>query len=90
MDIQFNSNTNKHPKVYDEDIQYYGRQLLAMVTAYRQHIYIKTDEQLKALNELEYYAQMILSRNYDMIMTNSSEVITQPDPNYKPDDEYPF
>lgn len=90
MNIQFNPETKNHPKIYDEDIQFYGRQLLELVTAYRKHIYVKTEEQLKALNELEYYAQMILSRNYDMIMTNSNEVITQPDPNYKSEDEYPF
>ena len=77
MDIRYNSNVNQFMKIYTEDLEYYGLQLNALIQTYRQHIYIRSDEQLKALNELEYYAQMILSKNYDAIITNSREVIVQ-------------
>lgn len=80
MDILYNKDAENHPKIFEEDIQYYGMQLLALVENYRKYLYVKNDEQENALRELEYYARMILSKNYDMLMTNSKEVIVREDP----------
>lgn len=80
MDILYNKDAENQPKIFEEDIQYYGMQLLALVENYRKYLYVKNDEQENALRELEYYARMILSKNYDMLMTNSKEVIVREDP----------
>ena len=53
MDIQYNPKANKKPIIYADDLEYYAKQLMEFVTLYRNNIYVRTDEQAHALNELE-------------------------------------
>lgn len=63
-------------QIYEDDLQFYGSQLLALVQTYRKHIYIPDDEIEKILNELEYYAMQIVNKQYQNIITNAHELIT--------------
>jgi len=63
-------------KLYQEDIDFYAKQLTALVTAYRKHIYLKTDEDVAILNELEYYAKQLSNHQYQSVITNADEIIT--------------
>lgn len=80
MDIQYNPKANKKPIIYADDLEYYAKQLMEFVTLYRNNIYVRTDEQANALNELEYYALQLVSKNYDMVISNASEIISYQDP----------
>ena len=80
MDIQYNAKSCKKPIIYAEDLEYYAKQLMTLVTIYRNSIYIKSDAQANALNELEYYAQQLISKNYDMVISNANEIISYQDP----------
>lgn len=61
--------------IYLDDIITYGKQLLAFVITYRDHVYIKTDEDVKRLNELEAYAIQLVNHQYDRLISNASELI---------------
>ena len=75
MNIQYDA---KRPlKLFEEDLEFYAHQLYALVKLYREHIYIKSDKQLNALNELEYYANQMVNKNYDALITNAHEIITK-------------
>jgi hypothetical protein len=64
-----------------------------MLRAYRRLIFVKTEEQEKALRELEYYAAQLESKNYDAVISNSREIISYADPTMVPpwdDKSLPF
>lgn len=61
--------------IYLDDLHYYARQLLAFVTTYRDHIFLKTDEDVARLNELESYAVQLLNSQYDNLIMNAKEII---------------
>lgn len=84
MDIYYNAKSDKRPIIYKEELEYYAQQLKALVTAYRNHIYVRTDEQDDALRELEYYAEQLMSENYDAVIMNSKEIISNADPLFEP------
>ena len=85
MDIQI------EPKrifpIYEEDLEFYAHQLQMLVYLYRKHIYIKDDKQLRALNELEYYATQLVNKNYGALIMNANEIISKDTPS---DDSLPW
>ena len=96
MDIQYNPEAHKLPIIYSEDLEYYSKQLTAMLRAYRKLIFVKTPRQEQALRELEHYAAQLESKNYDAVISNSREIISYADPLQQQsmippwDDRYPF
>lgn len=78
MDIQYSS--QKIFPLYEEDIEYYAHQLQMLVYFYRKHIYIKNEKQLKAIEELEYYATQLVNKNYAAVITNANEIISRESP----------
>lgn len=78
MNIQYKPNAHIN-KIYTSELDYYAMQLEALVKVYRANIYVKTDEQDRALTELEYYAQQIKSRNYSAVIMNADEIISYDD-----------
>lgn len=77
MNIQYNPNAAKRPIIYADEIEFYAKQLSAFVKLYRDTIYIATDAQAEALNELEYYAMQLSSKNYDAVILNAHEIISK-------------
>lgn len=67
-------------RLYEDDLKFYSKQLYELVNLYRKHIYIRTDKQLQALNELEYYANQLINKNYNAVITNADEIISKDDP----------
>lgn len=80
MDIMVNKNADKLPVIYSSEIEYYAKQLDALLKAYRKHIAVNDDKQEAALRELEYYAAQLTSGNYDMVIMNSKEIIHYENP----------
>ena len=85
MDIQI------EPKrifpIYEEDLEFYAHQLQMLVYLYRKHKYIKDDKQLRAINELEYYAKKKKKKNYGALIMNANEIISKDTPS---DDSLPW
>ena len=93
MNVFCNKNQIPGIKIHEEDLKFYGEQLLKLVYLYRTHIVVKTEEQERALMELEYYATSILSKDYNRVIMNAHEIIEREDnvvhsPPH--DDKYPF
>lgn len=77
MDIFYNKKANNPVmKVYQDDIDFYAKQLLTLVHLYRKHIYLKTDRDVAILNELEYYGKQLANHAYQTIITNAEEIIS--------------
>lgn len=66
-------------KIQVSDIDFYAKQLFELVTLYRKHIYVQSDKQEQALNELEYYARLLIQREYNSLISNAHELITTED-----------
>ena len=77
MDILQNPSCKKHmiQKVYVDDIDYLAKQLFAFITIYRQHFYLKSDEDVEILNRLEYYARLLYYHQFDALIQNANEII---------------
>lgn len=77
MNIFYNSEADGHNivKVFADDIDYLAKQLEAFVSVYRQDIYMPSDDDLRILNELEYYARLLKTRQYDKVISNANEII---------------
>ena len=94
MDIHYNPKAEKKPVIYSDEIEYYAKQLYSLMQAYRRLIYVKDEDQEKVIQELEYYAAQLISKNYDQVITNSKELISYADkidgPPWEDDDRYPF
>ena len=65
----------ENSKIDEDDLQFYGLQLMNLVMLYKQHIYIQDDDVQTMLDELERIAVAIVNRQYDDIITNSKEII---------------
>ena len=78
MDIHYTP--KKIFPIYEEDLEFYAHQLMCLVHYYRKHIYIKNEKQLKAINELEYYATQLVNKNYSALIMNADEIITKEEP----------
>ena len=78
MDIYHDTKAKNHVvmKLYVDDIDFYARQLFELVTVYRKHIYLETDKEVDVLNQLEYYARLLMNRQYDSLIMNANEIIT--------------
>lgn len=69
MTLYFNQE-KEVTKVSEKELIDLGKSLKKFISVYVKHIYIKTDDQREILNRLNYIADLILSRRYDMLFDN--------------------
>lgn len=77
MEVMYNVKHNKGiPKIYTEDLDFLAMQLRALVDIYRDNIYVTSDKQATALNELDKYATMLQNHMYGQLIMHADEIIT--------------
>lgn len=77
MEVMYNKKEVKGiPKVYMEDLDFLGMQLRALVDVYRENIYVTSDRQAAALDELSKYADMIINHMYGQLIMHADEIIS--------------
>lgn len=77
MEIMYDKQKKTHiPKIHIDDLDYLATQLDALVTIYRDNIYITSDRQVAALNELEQIAELLKMRMYHALIKHADEIIT--------------
>lgn len=69
MTLYFN-HEKEVTKVSEKELIDLGKSLKNFISVYVKHIYIKTDDQREILNRLNYIADLILARRYDMLFDN--------------------
>lgn len=78
MDITLNkkeADYQRQAKLYIEDLDDYGENLMTLIQMYRRHIFVSDLDTEKILQELEYYATQIINRNYDALIMHADELI---------------
>lgn len=78
--------------IYEEDLIYMGKQIRRFVTIYRRDISLMDEDTIRYLNQLEYIADRILTKDYAALIKDPS-IIKQEEPITWADalpDDYPF
>jgi|LSQX01.2.fsa_nt_gb hypothetical protein len=73
------SKDTKVEKIYDEDLQFLGKQLKEYVELYRHNITIFEPEHFKILDRLYEISHLLLTRQYDMLISDTSIISYEKD-----------